>query len=55
MSTQYENPQTAKLEDEVITDASTTKRIDHVAEKAAEKSSKTEQKYDKETSTIFSK
>jgi len=55
MPTQYENPQTVKLEDEIISEASTTKRIDHVAEKAAEKSSKIAQQFDKENSTIFSK
>jgi hypothetical protein len=55
MPTQYENPQATKLEDEVISEASTTEKIDHVAEKAAEKSAKTAQKYDKENSTIFSK
>lgn len=55
MPTQYENPQATKLEDKVISDASTEKRIDHVAEKAAEKSAKAAQQYDKENSTIFSK
>jgi isocitrate/isopropylmalate dehydrogenase len=55
MPTQYENPQAVNLEDEVISEASTTERIDHVAEKAAKKSAKTIQQYDKENSTIFSK
>jgi hypothetical protein len=55
MPTQFENPQEVKLEDEVISEASTVKRIDHTAEKAAEKSAKTAQQYDKENSTIFSK
>jgi hypothetical protein len=55
MPTQYENPQAAKLEDVVVSEGSTEKRIDHVAEKAAEKSAKTVQKFDKENSTIFSK
>jgi hypothetical protein len=43
------------LEDEVISEASTTEKIDHIAEKASEKSAKAEQKYDKENSIIFSK
>jgi hypothetical protein len=55
MTSQYENPQAVKLEDEVISEASTTEKIDHVAEKAAEKSAKTAQKFDKENSTLFSR
>jgi hypothetical protein len=55
MQTQFENPQEAKLKEETVTNDSTQKRVDHVAEKAAEKSTKTEQKFDKENSNIFSK
>ena len=55
MPTQYENPQAAKLEDVVVSEGSTEKRIDHVAEKAAEKSAKIEQKFDEENSSLFTK
>lgn len=54
MPEQFENPEATKLEDKTISDASAEKRIDRIAEKAAEKASKTEQRYDKEHD-IFSK
>jgi hypothetical protein len=52
MPEQFENPQATKLEDETVTDATADKKIQRVAEKAAEKSSKTEQKYDKDHTII---
>jgi hypothetical protein len=52
MPEQFENPNAKKLEDETISDASAGKRIDRVAEKAAEKASKTEKNYDKEHGVI---
>ncbi len=55
MSRQFENPAAAKVEHENISNASAKRKIDHVAETAAEKSSKTEQKFDKVNSTLFSK
>jgi len=55
MTVQFENPQAAKLEDETTGGASTEKKINLVAEKAAEKSAKTEQKFDKENSALFTK
>jgi len=55
MTTQFENPEAKKLDDETLSDASKQKKIDHVAEKAAEKSSKTEQQFDQDNSNIFSK
>ena len=54
MPEQFENSETTKLEDETISDATAEKRIEHVADKAAEKSSKTEKRYDSDHS-IFSK
>jgi hypothetical protein len=54
MPEQFENQEATKLEDETISDASPQKRIEHVAEEAAEKSTKTEQHYDTDHS-IFSK
>jgi hypothetical protein len=47
MPEQFENPEATKLEDETVSDASAEKRIERVAEKAAQKSSKTENNYDK--------
>jgi hypothetical protein len=54
MPEQFENPEATKLEDETVSDAAAEKRIDRVAEKAAEKASHTVQNYDKDH-TIFSK
>jgi hypothetical protein len=53
MSKQFENPEAEKLEDKTISEASEQERIEHVAENAAEKASKTEKRYDGEH-TIFS-
>ncbi len=44
MPSQFENPQEEKVENETVSKESPAKRIDNIAEKAAEKSSKTEQK-----------
>jgi hypothetical protein len=55
MPVQFENPQEKKLADETVQDASTEKKIDLVAEKAAEKATTTEQKFDKENSSLFTK
>ncbi len=54
MPEQFENPEATKLEDETVSDASAEKRIEHVADKAAEKASKAEKNYDKDHG-IFSK
>lgn len=53
MTEQFENSEATKREDETITDATAEKRIERVADKAAEKSSKTEQRYDSDHN-IFS-
>lgn len=55
MTMQFENPQAAKLEDQTALDASKGRKIELVAEKAAEKPAKTEQKFDKVNSTLFTK
>ena len=52
MPKQFENPEAAKLEDETVSEATAEKRIDRVAEKAAEKSSHTVQNYDKDHKII---
>lgn len=54
MPEQFENSEATKLEDETISDATAEKRIERVADKAAEKSTKTEQRYDTDHN-MFSK
>ena len=46
MPKQFENPDAAKIENETVSDVTAEKRIDRVAEEAAEQASKTEQRYD---------
>ena len=46
MPEQFENPEVTKIEDETVADATAQKKIELVAEKAAEKSSRTERDYD---------
>jgi hypothetical protein len=46
MPEQFENPEVTKVENETVSDAAAQKQIERVAEKAAEKSSHTEQDYD---------
>jgi hypothetical protein len=54
MSKQFGDPKATKLEDETVAEKSADKEVELVAEKAALKSTKTEQKYDKEHD-IFTK
>lgn len=54
MPEQFVNPQEQKVEDEIAPEESSQKRIGQIAEKAAEKASKTEQKNEKDQ-PIFSK
>ena len=54
MAEQIENQKATKLEDETVSDASAEKKIQQVADKAAEKSSHTEQSYDRDHQ-IFTK
>jgi hypothetical protein len=54
MRQQFENSEATKLEDEKLSDVTSEKRIERVADEAAEKSTKTEQRYDSDHN-IFSK
>jgi hypothetical protein len=44
----FENPEATKLENETVSEASAQKRIERVAEKAAEKASHTVKAYEKD-------
>ena len=46
MPKQFENPEEAKLEEDTIANTSAEKRIERVAETAAEQAAKTEKSYD---------
>ena len=48
MPHQFENPEATKVADETISKESEPKKIEHVAEEAAVKAAKTEEKYDKD-------
>jgi len=52
MFKQFENPRAAKLENETAAKESAGEKIQHVADKAANKGAKTEQEYNKDH-TIF--
>ena len=52
MTQQFENPDAAKLEDATIAEKSAQEKIEHIADKAAARPIKTEQKYDSDH-TIF--
>jgi hypothetical protein len=54
MANQFENPEATKLEDETASDLTAKQRVERVAEKAAAKATKTEQKFeeDQENFTI---
>ncbi len=54
MKQQFENDEANKRKDTTDSDAGKEQRINQLAEKAAEKASKTEQRYDK-NHTIISK
>jgi hypothetical protein len=55
MPVQFENPQEEKLKTETVQGTSTEKKVELVAEKAAEKSAKIEQKFDEENSSLFTR
>jgi hypothetical protein len=52
MPKQFENTEAKKLEHETVTDAKAEKKIDRVAEKAAQKASKTVKDYEKDHAVI---
>jgi len=53
MTNQFENPEVTKVEDETVSDEEAKKRIERVAEKAAEKASHTQQSYDHASNDLF--
>jgi hypothetical protein len=55
MTKKFENPNVEKLEDETVSNISPEKRVERVADKAAEKPAKTQQKFDKDNNGLFSK
>ncbi|MGD0737006.1 MAG: hypothetical protein ABR976_17880 [Terracidiphilus sp.] len=55
MAEQFENKEETRLEEDTATDATAQEKINRVANKAAEKSTKTVQHYDKENSVPFTK
>ena len=55
MPDQFGNVEETKVKDETVTDQSAKEKIDHVADKAAVKGSKTVKDYDKENSNLFTK
>ena len=52
MAEQFENPEVIKLEDETVSMAGAQKRIERVAEKAAERPSRTEHEFDQDHQII---
>ncbi|MGD0891979.1 MAG: hypothetical protein ABR923_10625 [Terracidiphilus sp.] len=55
MAQQFENKEETKVQDETASGESAKKKIDHVAQKAAEKGNKTVKDFDKENSNLFTK
>jgi hypothetical protein len=53
MPEQFENQEVTKIEDETVSDATAKKRVERVAEKAAESASHTEQSYEQESTDLF--
>jgi hypothetical protein len=53
MTKQFENPEVIKVEDATVSNETAKKRIERVAEKAAEKASHREQKYDEGSNDLF--
>jgi hypothetical protein len=53
MPEQFENPKATKLEDDTVANESEEKAVERIAEKAAQKSTLTEHKYE-EDEKIFS-
>jgi non-homologous end joining protein Ku len=53
MAEQFVNPEETKLEDETVSDSTTQKHIQRIAEKAAQKASHTEQIYDQGSNDLF--
>ncbi len=52
MPEQFENSEETKVEDETVSDASAQKRIERVAEKAAERAGNTVKKYEDDRTIV---
>jgi hypothetical protein len=52
MPKQFENPEAERLENEIVSDTTEEKRIERVAQKAAEQASQTEKRYDSDHTII---
>lgn len=55
MTQQFENSKVTKIDVNKVSDTTTQKKEDRIADKAAEKPAKTEQHYDKKNSNLFTK
>ena len=55
MPEQFENPKEVKVKDEAVSELSAQQKIDHVADALAAKSAKTQQKFNKDNSNLFTK
>jgi hypothetical protein len=55
MTKEFENPNETKVEDQTILNATRHEKIEHVADKAAGKAAKAEQKYDQENISVITK
>jgi hypothetical protein len=55
MAKQFQTPEETKVDNETATDTSAKQKVQNIADKAAAKPAKTEQKYDKENNQRFSK
>lgn len=53
MAEQFVNSEATKLEDETVSNTTAQKHIQHIADKAAEKGSHTEQSYDQGSNDLF--
>ena len=55
MAQQFQNPAETKVENETVNNSSSQKKIEKIADIAAEKPAKTEKKFDTDNSQLFSK
>jgi hypothetical protein len=55
MTEQFQNPAEVKVEEQIASESTSKKKIDHIADEAAKKATKTEQKFDKDNQPIFSR
>jgi hypothetical protein len=55
MADQFKNPKEVKVKEETASSTSSKSKVDQMADKLAGKPAKTEQKFDKENSSLISK